>query len=261
MPGPPATPQESTVEPSAAADGSSHPRPLDPRPALVGLAHGSRHADGTASITSLMSVAAAAGEVDAEAAFLDLAAPDLITVASRLVAAGHRRAVVVPLLFTVAFHATVDVPEAVEQAVAETGLELLVSDILGTGPDVEDLVRASMAAAGVEPTTSVLLFAVGSSNPAANDAVHDLAARLSHARPGAVRAAFGTTDPRVPAVLRELGEPVAVVPLFLSPGLLLEPIQRLTADRGWTLAPPLGDLAAPLVLRRYDRARLGAELR
>jgi hypothetical protein len=26
---------------------------------------------------------------------------------------------------------------------------------------------------------------------------------------------------------------------------------RLTRDRGWTLAPPLGTRAAPLVLRRY----------
>jgi hypothetical protein len=76
-----------------------------------------------------------------------------------------------------------------------------------------------------------------------------------------VRAAFGTTDPRAAAVLPELAEPVAVVPLFLSPGLLLNPMTELTAERGWTMAPPLGDLAAPLVLRRYERARQGAELR
>ena len=168
---------------------------------------------------------------------------------------------VVPLLFTVAFHATVDVPEAVQRASEETGLEILVADILGTGPDVEDLVRASAAEAGVPEETSVLLYAVGSSNAAANDAVHDLAARLDRRRPGAVRAAFGTTDPKPAAVLAGLAEPVAVVPLFLSPGLLLDPVVRLAAERGWTVAPPLGDLAAPLVLRRYARARAGAELR
>lgn len=260
MPGPPAVPQEPTLEPSAAAGGSSLSRPLDDRPALIGLAHGSRHAEGTASIISLVAAVAAAGGVDAEGAFLDLAEPDLLTVARRLVAAGHRRAVVVPLLFTVAFHATVDVPEAVRDAVAETGLELLVADILGTGPDVEALVRDGMLAAEIPDARSVLLFAVGSSNAAANDAVHDLAARLAHGRTGEVRAAFGTTAPRAAAVLPELPEPVAVVPLFLSPGLLLEPMARLTAERGWTLAPPLGDLAAPLVLRRYERARQGAEL-
>jgi sirohydrochlorin cobaltochelatase len=248
-------------EPSAAAGGSSVSPPLDGRPALIGLAHGSRHAEGTRSIEHLMQVVARTGSLVAEPAFLDLADPDLMAVAHRLVEAGHRRAVVVPLLFTVAFHATVDVPEAVQQAVAETGLELLVSDILGTGPDVEDLVRTSMTQAGVAAAESVLLYAVGSSNPAANDAVHDLASRLDRHRAGAVRAAFGTTDPRVAAVLPELAAPVAVVPLFLSPGVLLNPVTTLAAERGWTLAPPLGDLAAPLVLRRYERARQGAELR
>jgi sirohydrochlorin cobaltochelatase len=245
-----------TPEPSAPADGSGVSAP-----ALIGLAHGSRHAEGTRSIETLMDVVARTGSVEAVPAFLDLAEPDLLTTARRLVAAGHRRAVVVPLLFTVAFHATVDVPEAVQQAVEETGLELLVADILGTGPDVADLVRASMARARVPDGHAVLLYAVGSSNPAANDAVHDLAARLDQHRPGAVRAAFGTTAPKPADVLPGLDEPVAVVPLFLSPGLLLDPVLRLGAERGWTVAPPLGELAAPLVLRRYERARLGAELR
>ena len=245
-----------TPEPSAPAGGSGVSAP-----ALIGLAHGSRHAEGTRSIEQLVAAVARTGPVDAVPAFLDLAEPDLLTTAQRLVAAGHRRAVVVPLLFTVAFHATVDVPEAVQQAVEETGLELLVSDILGTGPEVADLVRASMARAEIPDAHAVLLYAVGSSNAAANDAVHDLAARLDRHRTGTVRAAFGTTEPKPAAVLPGLEEPVAVVPLFLSPGLLLDPVIRLGAERGWTVAPPLGELAAPLVLRRYERARLGAELR
>lgn len=194
------------------------------------------------------------GGVLAEPAFLDLAEPDLTTVVRRLAAAGHRRAVVVPLLFTSAFHATVDVPEAVQEAAAEVGLELVVTDILGTGPEVEELVGASMAAAGVAAETSVLLFAVGSSQSAANDAVHDLAARLDDGRPGPVRAAFGTADPRPAVVLSELGDTVAVVPLFLAPGLLLRSVTETATAHGWTVAPPLGDLAAPLVLRRWAAA-------
>ena len=246
-----------TSEPSASAGGSS----VSAAPALVGLAHGSRHADGTRSIEQLMRVVAATGDVDARPAFLDLAEPDLLTVAGRLVEAGHRQAVIVPLLFTVAFHATVDVPEAVREASARTGLELVVADILGTGADVQELVQASMAAAHVPEDRDVLLYAVGSSNAAANDAVHDLAARLARHRPGNVRAAFGTTDPRAAAVLPSLGETVAVVPLFLSPGLLLAPVAAIARERGWTVAPPLGDLAAPLVLRRYASAWHGAGLR
>lgn len=245
------------AEPSAPGAGGSSLS----APAVIGLAHGSRNAEGTRSIEQLVRVVGETGGLTAVPAFLDLAAPDLLTAARGLAEAGHRRAVVVPLLFTVAFHATVDVPEAVQEAVAETGLELLVADILGTGAGVEALVQESMAQAAVPADHSVLLYAVGSSNAAANEAVHDLAARLDRHRPGRVRAAFATVDPRVDAVLPDLAEPVALVPLFLSPGLLLGPLTALAQQRDWILAPPLGDLAAPLVLRRYEQARQGAELR
>jgi sirohydrochlorin cobaltochelatase len=241
-----------TTEPSASAGGSSV---SGTGPALVGLAHGSRHAEGTRSVEQLMALVSSTGDVDARAAFLDLAEPDLQTTAAGLVAAGHRSAVVVPLLFTVAFHATVDVPEAIAAATAATGLELVVADVLGTGEDVGALVREALVSGGVPDSDDVLLYAVGSSNAAANDAVHDLAGRLGRHRAGRARAAFATTDPRPAAVLPELGDSVALMPLFLSPGLLLGPLATLARERGWTLLPPLGDLAAPLVLRRYTTAR------
>ncbi len=245
-----------TNEPSAVAGGSSASRT-----ALVGLAHGSRQAEGTRAVEQLMTLVGSTGDVDARPAFLDLAAPDLTTTAAALVATGHRRAVVVPLLFTVAFHATVDVPEAVAEATAATGLELVVADILGTGEDTLDLLRASLASGSVPDEHDVLLYAVGSSNEGANAAVHDLAARLGRHRRGRVRAAFATTDPRSAAVLPELGDPVALLPLFLSPGLLLRPLEALAAERGWTLLPPLGDLAAPLVLRRHAQVLARSGLR
>ena len=230
---------------------------------VVGLAHGSRHPDGTRAIEQLMATVARTGGVVAEPAFLDLAEPDLTAVVHRLAAAGHRRAVVVPLLFTAAFHATVDVPDAVRAAAAEVGLELVVTDILGTGSEVEEMVRASADRAGIAGSTSLLLFAVGSSQEPANAAVHALAARLDAGRPGRVLAAFGTADPRPDAVLPLLPEPVAVVPLFLAPGLLLRGVTATATARGWTVAPPLGNLAAPLVLARWagaasDAAPVGA---
>ncbi|WP_157720555.1 sirohydrochlorin chelatase [Friedmanniella luteola] len=227
----------------------------------MGLAHGSRHAEGTRAVEQLMGLVSANGGVDARPAFLDLAAPDLTTTAAALVATGHRSAVVVPLLFTVAFHATVDVPEAVAAASAATGLELVLADVLGTGEDTLELVRASLAQAAVPGDHDVLLYAVGSSTAAANEAVHDLAERLARHRGGRARAAFATTDPRPAAVLPELGDRVALVPLFLAPGLLLAPLATLARERGWVLLPPLGDLAAPLVLRRHAQARQRAGLR
>ena len=145
---------------------------------VIGLAHGSRHAQGTEAIERLMA-ALDAPDRPARHAFLDLAEPDLNAVVGELAAAGHRRIVVVPLLFTVAFHTTIDVPQAVVRAAAEhAGVELEVADILGTGDDVAALLLAAAADAGVAPEVSVLLYAVGSSNAAANLAVVELAARL-----------------------------------------------------------------------------------
>jgi sirohydrochlorin ferrochelatase len=55
-------------------------------------------------------------------------------------------------------------------------------------------------------------------------------------------------------VLDGLPEPVAIVPLFLSEGLLLSPLRTLAAERGWQMAEPLGERAADLVRQRYDSA-------
>jgi sirohydrochlorin cobaltochelatase len=234
------------------------PEPVEgpPRSAVpvIGLAHGSRHAAGAVAIERLMA-AVDAPEHPARHAFLDLAEPDLDAVATELAAAGHRRAVVVPLLFTVAFHATVDVPQAVHTAAEAAGIELEVADILGTGDDVAGLLLAALADAGVGLSTSVLLYAVGSSNSAANLAVVELAARLERRRHAKVRAAFATCAPRPAEVLEQLPEPVAILPLFLADGLLLDPARTLAAEHGWTLVEPLGERAAEVVLERYRSAR------
>ncbi|MGI8458166.1 MAG: sirohydrochlorin chelatase [Propionibacteriaceae bacterium] len=223
-------------------------------PALVGLAHGSRHPEVPAAVADLMAavaqLAAAQGTpLRAEPAFLDLTAPDLATVCAQLAADGVRRAVVVPLLFTSAFHATVDVPEAVRESAAAAGLTLDTAAILGTGDDVLDVLEQALDAAGVR-ASRVLLFAVGSSSEPANDAVADLGARLGARRGIEVVTAFGTRAPRGRDQLDRLGADGAVLPLFCSPGLLLDPLAAACAERGLSLVPPLGPLLAPLVLQR-----------
>lgn len=219
---------------------------------LVGLAHGSRHPDVTTSISRLMEATQelSGGAVSTVAAYLDLTDPDLMTVARDLAARGVRRAVIVPLLFTQAFHATVDVPEAVKAAAAASGLELQVAPILGTGPDVQTVVHASIAAAGIADSAPILLFSVGSSDEAANDAVADLARRVGEDRETPAAAAFGTRPPRPSTLLADLGADAAIVPLFVSSGLLLDPLISESADQGRVMAPPLQNLVAPLLLAR-----------
>ena len=228
---------------------------------VIGLAHGSRHPGGSVAIERLMAAVGAQGGVLARAAYLDLAQPDLESVTRELAGAGYAEAVVVPLLFTSAFHATVDAPDAVRRAAVASGVELSIADILGTGDDIAELLSERLVEAAVPVDRSILLFAVGSSNPAANESVSELAARLSAGRPGEVRAAFGTTGPRPATALDGLPEPIAVLPLFLADGLLLNPLRAMSAERGWTMIEPLGDRAAAIVLSRYDGARTSAELR
>jgi sirohydrochlorin cobaltochelatase len=207
-----------------------------------------------------MAAAGALADVPARAAFLDLTEPDLEQVARQLAAEGVEVAVVVPLLFTAAFHATIDVPQTIRSAALASGIELLVADIIGTGDDVLQVLHHSAAAAGIPPTSSLLLYAVGSSREAANQAVKDLAARLEATRSAQVLAAFGTCDPKPEAVLDQLPEPRAILPLFLLPGLLLDPVTDIAAKQGWPIAQPLGVLAAPIIHDRYLRALTTAGL-
>src|SRR5215218_3236085 len=210
---------------------------------VIGLAHGSRHPGAGGALDELMGAVGDRCGAPARAAFLDLTEPDLETVASSLAADGYERAVVVPLLFTAAFHATIDVPQ-----------------IVGTGDDVVQLLQSSATDSGLPENASLLLYAVGSSREAANAAVHDLAARLQSVRSAPVLAAFGTNEPRPEAVIDQLPEPSAILPLFLSPGLLLDPLTDLAAERGCPMAGPIGVGAAAVVADRYARAVSNAGL-
>jgi sirohydrochlorin cobaltochelatase len=208
-----------------------------------------------------MAAVAEQTKITAIPAYLDLAEPNLGAALRQLAQAGHTTAVVVPLLFTEAYHATIDVPETVRDAAGSLPLRLITADILGTGDDVAAVLRHGMVAAGIDDHSSVLLFGVGSSNPTANQAVVDLAARLAAGRRGQVRACFGTCRPGVAEVVDGLPAPIAVVPLFLAEGLLLSPVRALASERGWLIAEPLMERAAALVRQRYDSACACAEVR
>ena len=77
-----------------------------------------------------------------------------------------------------------------------SGIELELADILGTGDDIVDFAARLPGRRRRGPDVSVLVFAVGSSDADANQALVDLAERLATQRDAPVRAAFGTCDPR-----------------------------------------------------------------
>ncbi len=221
---------------------------------LIGLAHGSRDPRASPAIDELLAeVARLRPGLVVVPAFLDLAEP---TLTHALAALGTAEAVAVPLLFTQAFHAGVDAPEAIREAQEVTGTRLRRAGILGMGQDVLAALQVRAVEAGIGGTDGIVLAAVGSSKASANAAVIDLAARWERMRGGPVRAAFATSgEPKVPAALAALGaggRRVGVSPLFVAPGLLLDLIAGQAAAVGATVAEHLGNELADLVLQRYD---------
>ncbi len=229
---------------------------------LVGLAHGSRDPRaGPATAELLAAVAALRPGLRAVPAFLDLAEPDLTAALTELAAPA---AVVVPLLFTQAFHAGVDTPEAIGAAAAATGTKIRRAGILGMGPAVLAALQLRAVQAGIADIDGIVLAAVGSSSASANAAVAELAVRWSGERAGPVRAAFATAgQPKVRAALESVAalvDPparVGVVPLFAAPGLLLDVIARHAAAFDAPVAEPLGVELAELILARYDEVAGG----
>ncbi|MFY1675402.1 sirohydrochlorin chelatase [Plantactinospora sp. WMMB334] len=105
------------------------------------MAHGSgdpRAARATEALTR--AVVAARPGLLARASYLDHGPPRPGAVLAELEAAGHRRAVLVPLLLTAAYHGRVDIPGAVEAA-RRAGLRMPVRTAEVLGP----------TAAGVDP--------------------------------------------------------------------------------------------------------------
>ena len=213
--------KEGTVNQSA-SKGLGSACPGSTRSALILLAHGSRHNHVTHALRDITDAVAReyriAGRFGVHMAFLDHAEPDLVQVSARLAERGYDRAVVVPLLFTDAFHSRVDVPAQVNKAQDASGLAMSITRGLGTGDDLAAVLEqrfsrlvpeASSSGSGltagseanggasavvdgssVRATENMLgpgntpapvirvLYSVGSSDPAANDAVSRLAASI-----------------------------------------------------------------------------------
>lgn len=221
--------------------------------ALITLSHGSRHEGARPGVVKLTRAAARQLGVPCADAHLEFATPDLTTAASQLAEQGAQRAVVVPTLFTTAFHATHDVPEAIAQARAETGLELIQAEGLGQGRDVAAVLAAravaDIAASG-RSTRRVILYPVGTSNQEAAGKTVELGRDVEKLTGLPVTTApatgYGKRD------LAELaGDDVHLLPLFVTEGLLLDRALRMWPG---SISAPLGADLAHVVASRYSRA-------
>lgn len=261
------------------------------RPApIICLAHGSRHPQADQAVFEIAERISESTGLPAFAAFLDFHPATLTTVAHRVVAAGYTEAVVVPLLFTQAFHARYDVPAAIAEAVesidatSSAGLTLHLTDGLGTGADMEELVadftaqylaevpaiagtasaenaenaeNADAANAADSSIDKLALYSVGSSQPGANEAVAEFAGRVGarlNMRSTRAFVATGNNPGRdTEALLEFADERTVTVPLFVSPGLLWDKA-KIRMPNGQKRTRHLGDAVAPVVINRACRA-------
>ncbi|GAA0629256.1 sirohydrochlorin chelatase [Kutzneria viridogrisea] len=236
---------------------------------LVAVGHGSRDPRSAATVSELLGVVRALDPgLDVRAAFLDLSAPRLVDVLGAVSGDGHREAVVVPLLLGSAFHARVDVPNAISEAVSRyPRLSVRIAEVLGPDPRLESAALRRLAAAGVrldDPSVGVVLAGAGSSHAPANALVSAVARRWAGGArwAGAVEAFAAAANPTVPAAISALraagARRIAVASWFLAPGLLPDRVaeQARAAAGDVVVAQPLGaDIdVAELVLHRYQAA-------
>lgn len=239
---------------------------------IICLAHGSRHPQADQAVVEIAERIAESTGVPAFAAFLDFHPATLATVAHRVVAAGYSEAVVVPLLFTRAFHTRHDVPAAIAEAAesidatSSASLTLHLADGLGTGADMEELVAdfttRYLAEIAAEPANAesagasidkLALYSVGSSQPGANEAVAEFAERVGARLNMRTTRSFVATGEHpgkdTNALLDFADERTVTVPLFVSPGLLWDKAKdRMPSGR--TCTRHLGAAVAPVVISR-----------
>lgn len=233
-------------------------------PALLALAHGSRDPRSPATVDALRDrVRAMRPDLRVDAAFLELSRPGHAEAFDRLAADGVEEAVVVPLLLTEAYHAKVDVPSAVGEAVARTGLSIHATPVLGTRRSFLEVLdvrlRAALSEARVRELDALVLVAAGSSDPVANAGVQRVARAWAARHRLPVLTAFASTlPPSTGEAVRQFRADgrrhIAVGSFFLAPGFLPDRAAELALEAGAVaVSAPLGahDAVARTVLSRY----------
>ena len=245
-------------------------------PPLVAIAHGSRDPRAGATVTELLGVAreraatrGLAG-LDIRTAFLDHAPPAPLQVLNAMAGEAERTApvVVLPLLLTAAYHSGTDIPGLLDEAQAALpGLRIRYGAPLGPHPGLLRALDRRLAEAGQDLAqagqTAVVLAAAGSSHPAANAVIAQLAADWQATRgwqavrPAYASAASPTPEQAVAGLIRDGARRVVVASYLLAPGRFADQVAgRSLATGAAAVSAPLG--AAPevadVLLDRYREA-------
>jgi sirohydrochlorin ferrochelatase len=219
-------------------------------PALVAVAHGSRHPSSVPAIEALLGrVRALRPGLVVRAAYLEIAEPSV----TDALAATPGPVVVLPLLLATGYHATVDLPALVADRPGAA-----VADVLGPDPMLATALADRLREAGWRGGDAVVLGVAGSTDPEAATASTRQAALLATALgvPVGVGYASASEPPIAAAVAaaRRAGGRVAVATYLLAPGAFADRMAAAGAD---LTSAALADhpSVAELVLARYDQAR------
>lgn len=230
--------------------------------ALLIVGHGTRSGRGTDAFHEFVArVADAAPELDVAGGFIELSDPPLRDAVADLVARGHRRLAVVPLVLVAAGHAKGDVPAAMHrETLRHPGLSYTYGRPLSPHPELlrvlDDRVDAVLPRAD-RPGTAVVLVGRGSTDPDANADIAKVARLFFEGRDFAtVEPAYvSLADPSVPDALercRLLGaQRIVVLPYLLFAGVL--PDRIVTQTREWAAGHPELDVRNAGLLGADDR--------
>lgn len=235
-------------------------------PALVAVAHGSRHPEALRTVTALLDrVRRLSPGLRVELGHIEIERPLLVDTLARL----RGRAVLVPLLLGRGHHIGHDLPHAVAGA---PHLEARIAPPLGPHPLLAEALHHRLLEAGMPGRLSaargdaVVLAAAGSRHPRSAEDTSRTARLLSDRLGGvpvvpAYASAAAPTVPDAVEVLAASGHRnVAVASYFAAPGYFAD---RCRAAAPGAAAAPLGDhpALARLVLERYHRALTAAPAR
>jgi sirohydrochlorin ferrochelatase len=225
------------------------------RLAVVLVAHGSRDPRAALATEALARAVGAAYPLwDVRASYLDHSVPRPRQVLADFAARGHRRAVLVPLLLTAAYHGRVDVPGEIAAARAEgLAMEVEPADVLGpvggrVPPLLLDALETRLREAGAPGLDAVVLAAAGTRDARARATVDQAAAALGAGLGLPCRVAYASAAPPlsgdVVAGLRAEGyERVGLASYFLAPGLLYDATVASAREAGAVaVAEPLTDI-------------------
>ena len=246
---------------------------------LLIAGHGTRSGQGVeqfAAFVERVRGRLAADGVEVAGGFIELAPPPLTEAVGGLVAAGHRRLAVVPLVLVAAGHGKGDIPAAMaRETIRHPGLDYVYGRPLWPHPALltalEERIERQLAG-WARADVTVVLVGRGSTDPDANAEVAKAARLLWEGRgfAGVETSFISLAEPSVPQALRRarlLGaRRIVVAPYFLFAGVLPHRITQQSHE--WAAAQPgvevrvaglLGDAPSlvDVVLERYAEALAG----